>query len=112
MCHMIADSEDLLHDMAAKIGVDRKWYQGDHYDICSSKRKLAVKFGAVEITFRQAGAMNSRRKSTGALGAPEDAESWLLASFKARRAAQRGLTPAGPSESVTANNTKEFSCRT
>ncbi len=52
MCHMLADSLDELHQMADKIGVKRKWFQNKnvpHYDICKSKRALAVKFGALEI---------------------------------------------------------------
>lgn len=49
MCHMMADTEDELHAMAARVGVQRKWYQGDHYDIAKSKRALAVKYGAVEV---------------------------------------------------------------
>ena len=53
MCHMCADSETELHDMADKIGVDRKWYQGNHYDVSLSKRKLAVQYGAVEISMRE-----------------------------------------------------------
>lgn len=53
MSHMIADTEDELHDMAHKIGVARKWYQGDHYDICMSMRAKAVAFGAKEITLKE-----------------------------------------------------------
>lgn len=59
MCHMIADTEEELHAMADKIGVQRKWYQGPpktrhkHYDIALSKKELAVKYGAVEITQKQ-----------------------------------------------------------
>lgn len=52
MCHMGADTDQELHEMADKIGVARKWYQKDHYDICLSKRALAVKNGAKEITVR------------------------------------------------------------
>lgn len=52
MSHMIADTEEELHAMARKIGVARRWYQGDHYDIALSKRALAVEYGAVEITWR------------------------------------------------------------
>lgn len=53
MCHMLADSLDELHAMADKIGVARRWFQNKpgkapHYDICKSKRALAVKAGAVE----------------------------------------------------------------
>lgn len=65
MSHMIADTEEELHAMASKIGVARKWYQGDHYDICRSKRTLAVKNGAIEITIRQLGQMSIRRRRRG-----------------------------------------------
>lgn len=53
MSHMIADTESELHIMAARIGVARKWYQGDHYDICMSKRIEAIENGAVAITTRE-----------------------------------------------------------
>jgi len=57
MCHMLADTQDELHTMAAKIGIQRKWFQnrsaGWHYDICQSKRDLAVKLGAVEVDSRK-----------------------------------------------------------
>lgn len=53
MCHMLADTLDELHAMADRIGVARRHFQTDssapHYDICKSKRALAVKHGAVEI---------------------------------------------------------------
>jgi hypothetical protein len=58
MCHMIADSPKELHAMADKIGVSRKWFQNadkgkPHYDICKSKRTLAVKYGAKEVSSRE-----------------------------------------------------------
>jgi len=53
MCHMAADTEEELHAMAMLIGVRRKWYQGDHYDICMTKRARAVWNGAKEITQRE-----------------------------------------------------------
>ena len=56
MCHMLSDSIEDLHSMADKIGVSRRWFQNSrypHYDICKSKRELAVKFGAIEIGRRQ-----------------------------------------------------------
>lgn len=74
MCHMVADTDGELHAMADKIGVDRKWHQGDHYDIALSKRSLAVAAGAVEITLRQCGLMCANRKRIGTLGDPETAE--------------------------------------
>lgn len=56
MCHLVADTIEELHSMAASIGVKRKWFQvksHPHYDICQSKRKLAIKNGAVEIGNRE-----------------------------------------------------------
>lgn len=54
MCHMLADTEGELHAMADSIGVARRWVQKArcgmiHYDICLTKRALALGFGAVEI---------------------------------------------------------------
>ena len=63
MCHMVADTEDELHAMADAIGLKRKWYQRNHYDVSESKRQLAVFHGAKEITYRELGRMIvSRRK--------------------------------------------------
>ncbi|ADE12192.1 DUF4031 domain-containing protein [Sideroxydans lithotrophicus] len=53
MCHMIADTAEELHAMADKIGVARRWYQGDHYDICRAKRAQAVQLGAKEVSSRE-----------------------------------------------------------
>lgn len=66
MSHMIADTEEELHAMAAKIGVARKWYQGDHYDIALSKRALAVQFGAKEVTMKELAAMVIERRGADA----------------------------------------------
>lgn len=93
MCHMLADTDDELHAMADLIGVARKWWQspaktsGSHYDIALSKRAIAVTHGAVEITVRQAAAMNSMRRVTGQLGDPETAWEWLMADIAKRRTA-------------------------
>lgn len=54
MCHMLADTPEELHAMSDRIVVARKWFQEppkasfQHYDICKSKRVLAVEFGAIE----------------------------------------------------------------
>ncbi len=56
MCHMMADTLEELHAMADKIGVSRRWVQLEgrfpHYDICLSKKKLAIAHGAIEISAR------------------------------------------------------------
>ena len=62
MCHMVADTEDELHDMAQRIGVARKWYQGDHYDICLAMRAKAIEFGAVELTRMELGRMTIAKR--------------------------------------------------
>lgn len=85
MCHMLADTEDELHAMADAIGIARKWHQRDHYDISLSKRALAVAAGAIEITWKQAGCMHRRRRMTGSLGSPDDAEQWVRDSAEVRR---------------------------
>ena len=53
MCHMLADSPEELHAMVDKIGVDREWFRGDHYDICKSKRLLALEEGAKKVSSRE-----------------------------------------------------------
>lgn len=54
MCHMLADTEEELQQMALKIGVNLKWWQykgtyKSHFDICKTKKELAIKLGAKEI---------------------------------------------------------------
>lgn len=55
MCHMTADTLEELLAMVDKIGVDRKHLQTGkfvHFDICKSKRELAVKYGALQVDRR------------------------------------------------------------
>lgn len=55
MSHLLADTDEELHEMAEKIGVQKKWHQKagtpwSHYDICLSKRELAIQNGAIQVT--------------------------------------------------------------
>ncbi len=86
MCHMLGDSEAELHAMADRIGIARRWYQGDHYDICQAKRALAVAAGAIEVTAKQAAAMRRRQRETGVLGTPGEAERWARMFIRRRSA--------------------------
>lgn len=91
MCHMIADTTEELLSMADRIGVYRKWIQypgtsKEHFDIAKSKKKLAVKFGAIEITWRQCGSMEARRSQLGYLGDPSDSEEYLRDEIRKRSA--------------------------
>ena len=79
MCHMIADTWEELHDMADKIGVQRKWFQKDHYDICQTKKALAIKYGAVEVCMTELASMCERMKLTKeGCGKPEAAKRWYM----------------------------------
>ncbi len=52
-CHMLADTDRELDQMAALLCLLPRWKHGDHYDLSPSKRALAVKAGATEVTSRQ-----------------------------------------------------------
>lgn len=62
MSHMIADSDDELHAFAARIGMARSWFQGDHYDVSKAKRDEAIKLGAIPISLRQCAAMSAMKR--------------------------------------------------
>lgn len=54
---MVSDtSKEELVAFAVKLGLKPEWFQdkafAQHFDITASKRKLAVKYGAVEVTSR------------------------------------------------------------
>lgn len=74
MCHLIADTPDELHAMADRIGVARRWFQSSppasfpHYDVCKSKRALAVSHGAVECGRDDFVAAMRRIRASGAFG--------------------------------------------
>lgn len=56
MSHMLADSLEELHEIAEKVGLKREWFQENktpHYDLCQSKRKLAIKLGAIDVNNRE-----------------------------------------------------------
>lgn len=63
-CHMFADeaSPAELHKMARRIGLQPGWFQGDHYDLVPSKRAMAVRAGAVEVTREQSVAIWRKQK--------------------------------------------------
>jgi hypothetical protein len=68
--HLIADTVDELHAFAARLGLRRDWFQDPvvngkpkaapgtraaenwHYDVTQSKRRLAIRMGAVPVAYR------------------------------------------------------------
>ena len=53
-CHMAADSGfDELHAFAAGVGIPRRAFQRDHYDLPPHARERAVAAGAEEVSTRE-----------------------------------------------------------
>lgn len=51
--HLVSDSSyDELHEFAALLGLERKWFQGDHYDIPADYRERALELGAEPVDAR------------------------------------------------------------
>lgn len=61
--HLTADSTEELLAFAAKLGLRPSWIQNpghvwkEHFDVTDTKRALAIKLGAREITMREATAL-------------------------------------------------------
>jgi len=76
---MIADSFQELNRMAKRIGVQQRWLQAsgrdrEHYDVCLSKRKLAIKLGAIEITTKELIKKIKRRERNNIENHPDECE--------------------------------------
>jgi Protein of unknown function (DUF4031) len=63
--HMQADTLEELHLMADRLGLRRAWFQSkprkpwhDHYDLTRRRRDIAIRLGAVPITWREAARRN------------------------------------------------------
>ncbi len=53
-CHLVSDeSHDELHAFAARLGIPRHVFQGDHYDLPEDHRVRAVELGATEVGSRE-----------------------------------------------------------
>ena len=72
MNHLISDTTEELLEMVRKIGVKVKWIQypgqrnREHFDICAAKRILAIRNGAVSLSYRELALMD-RDPKTGRL---------------------------------------------
>lgn len=78
LCHLAADTLDELHAFASRLGMKHEWFQPGrgrhpHYDLVKSRRDLAVKLGAQEVSgrdligVRRRDAQSSQARSHGAL---------------------------------------------
>lgn len=66
--HLYADTSEELAMFASKLGLKPAWLQyagswKEHYDVTDEKRQLAIKLGAVPVTYRETGVyMLTKRK--------------------------------------------------
>ncbi len=53
-CHLISDSSyDELHDFAEQVGIPRRGFQGDHYDVPEEYRDELIAAGAEQVESRE-----------------------------------------------------------
>lgn len=53
-CHLVSDvSYDELHTFAADLGLPRRAFHGDHYDLPDEVRDLAIEAGAQPVGSRE-----------------------------------------------------------
>ncbi|MFN3255013.1 MAG: DUF4031 domain-containing protein [Ilumatobacter sp.] len=53
-CHMVSDvSYDELLEFADDVGIPRRGFQGDHYDIPEEYRAAMIEAGAIEVESRE-----------------------------------------------------------
>lgn len=92
----IADNTYELVGMASHCGLAGRVVCGsdpndDHLDVPLVCRHRLLSAGAIEITLRQFSLMSSRRRTTGKLGTPEEAEAWFSAIYEAQVARSLGV---------------------
>jgi hypothetical protein len=52
--HLVSDETyDELHTFAARLGLPRRAFQGDHYDVPAEYRLRAIELGAESVSSRQ-----------------------------------------------------------
>ena len=68
--HLTADTEEALHEFAAKIGLRREWFQpsstrpeAHHYDVTDSKRDEAILAGAIPETTEEGARRRRARRA-------------------------------------------------
>jgi hypothetical protein len=52
--HLVSDERlDELHEFAARLGLPRRAFQGDHYDVPADLRAEAIRLGALAVDSRE-----------------------------------------------------------
>ena len=116
------DDIEELHEFAARLGLQRRWFQGkswprQHYDVTETKRQAAIAAGAVAISWKETGrqivrARDAQRRASqqlvctrgGQRTTPADDELWPVAKALYELASMKAPAPAaaeaGPAEDV------------
>jgi hypothetical protein len=64
-CHLIGDTDEELKFFALRLGMRMEWLQVrpiPHFDLTEDRRELAIRIGAVQISYRQLGRMIRARR--------------------------------------------------
>jgi len=69
-------SYDELHDFARGVGLPRRAFQGDHYDIPEDRRARVVAAGAIEVPSRE---LLARLRAAGLRLGPHERRAWKSA---------------------------------
>ncbi|MEX0869557.1 MAG: DUF4031 domain-containing protein [Nitriliruptoraceae bacterium] len=52
--HLVSDASIAeLHAFAARLGLEQRWFQGDHYDVDEELRVEAIRLGATPVGARE-----------------------------------------------------------
>ncbi len=96
--HLVSDASfEELHEFAERLGIPRRAFQGDHYDVPSDYRDRAIELGAQPVPSRElvrrlrAAGLRRVRSESMTDAAAQEAES-----SSAMAMASAGETPARP----------------
>jgi len=52
--HLVSDTSfEELHEFAVQLGIPRRAFQGDHYDVPTEYRERAIAMGAISVSSRE-----------------------------------------------------------
>lgn len=73
-CHLVSDvSYDELHEFVGRLGVPRRAFQGDHYDLDELRRAAAIALGAEPVPSRE---LLRRLRAAGLRLRPAERRAW------------------------------------
>jgi hypothetical protein len=97
--HLVSDvSHEELHGFAARLGLPRRIFQGDHYDVPAEVREEAIRLGAAAVDSRE---LVVRLRAAG-LRLPPSAR---RTSISASKISAPSPVPAGPAPGVPGSRT-------